>query len=174
FFYQAEDGRRAATVTGVQTCALPIYFSTSSRLISCPFTAAHTSGVGRDSCPHPLARRSAQTGRIVPRSLGAFFLAESGRGECKAGSGGFFHAARADARGTHAHVPTHAIHDRAHAPQIRLPPAPARIIRVTDHVPIVRCLAAQFTLRCHGSPTHPVQNFPARRAPSLSDLRSPV
>src|SRR5207245_8169944 len=27
FFFQAEDGIRAATVTGVQTCALPISFS---------------------------------------------------------------------------------------------------------------------------------------------------
>src|SRR5207245_3914233 len=27
FFLQAEDGIRDATVTGVQTCALPIYFS---------------------------------------------------------------------------------------------------------------------------------------------------
>src|SRR6266542_337016 len=27
FFFQAEDGIRAATVTGVQTCALPIYRS---------------------------------------------------------------------------------------------------------------------------------------------------
>src|SRR5438309_11131558 len=27
-FFQAEDGIRYGTVTGVQTCALPIYFST--------------------------------------------------------------------------------------------------------------------------------------------------
>src|SRR5207245_4042584 len=27
FFFQAEDGIRDATVTGVQTCALPIYFA---------------------------------------------------------------------------------------------------------------------------------------------------
>src|SRR5207245_5051508 len=27
FFFQAEDGIRGATVTGVQTCALPIYLS---------------------------------------------------------------------------------------------------------------------------------------------------
>src|SRR5207245_8398885 len=29
FFFQAEDGIRDATVTGVQTCALPIFLSTS-------------------------------------------------------------------------------------------------------------------------------------------------
>src|SRR5207245_3910137 len=31
FFFQAEDGIRDATVTGVQTCALPIYTWTTSR-----------------------------------------------------------------------------------------------------------------------------------------------
>src|SRR5205085_8902495 len=31
-FFQAEDGIRDLTVTGVQTCALPIYFMNSSRI----------------------------------------------------------------------------------------------------------------------------------------------
>src|SRR6266699_4228513 len=31
FFFQAEDGIRDADVTGVQTCALPIYLSASAR-----------------------------------------------------------------------------------------------------------------------------------------------
>src|SRR2546427_8461702 len=31
FFFQAEDGIRDLTVTGVQTCALPIYFTRGSR-----------------------------------------------------------------------------------------------------------------------------------------------
>src|SRR2546430_5241138 len=36
FFFQAEDGIRDLTVTGVQTCALPICFATSFReLPSC-------------------------------------------------------------------------------------------------------------------------------------------
>src|SRR6267143_2866957 len=33
FFFQAEDGIRDGTVTGVQTCALPISFTDSSRAI---------------------------------------------------------------------------------------------------------------------------------------------
>src|SRR6266542_5646187 len=34
FFFQAEDGIRDATVTGVQTCALPILtFASSARLV---------------------------------------------------------------------------------------------------------------------------------------------
>src|SRR5207245_7533153 len=32
FFFQAEDGIRDATVTGVQTCALPIYLLSGGRL----------------------------------------------------------------------------------------------------------------------------------------------
>src|SRR6266542_4763159 len=39
FFFQAEDGIRDATVTGVQTCALPI-------------SLAHLSTIGRDGAPH--------------------------------------------------------------------------------------------------------------------------
>src|SRR2546422_6406731 len=31
FFFQAEDGIRDVAVTGVQTCALPIYAATSSK-----------------------------------------------------------------------------------------------------------------------------------------------
>src|SRR2546430_4324543 len=34
FFFQAEDGIRDLTVTGVQTCALPIYFITSTSVLS--------------------------------------------------------------------------------------------------------------------------------------------
>src|SRR2546429_7283661 len=37
FFFQAEDGIRDVAVTGVQTCALPIFVSVESRsLNSCP------------------------------------------------------------------------------------------------------------------------------------------
>src|SRR5689334_24213612 len=32
FFFQAEDGIRDGTVTGVQTCALPIWYSSESHL----------------------------------------------------------------------------------------------------------------------------------------------
>src|SRR5256886_12959552 len=36
FFFQAEDGIRYLTVTGVQTCALPIYNSSLPSFSSCP------------------------------------------------------------------------------------------------------------------------------------------
>src|SRR5437660_5121434 len=35
FFFQAEDGIRDGHVTGVQTCALPIYFATSASVLPC-------------------------------------------------------------------------------------------------------------------------------------------
>src|SRR2546429_4646471 len=34
FFFQAEDGIRDVAVTGVQTCALPIFFSTAHRALA--------------------------------------------------------------------------------------------------------------------------------------------
>src|SRR2546430_4228795 len=34
FFFQAEDGIRDLTVTGVQTCALPIYFQVNRPIVS--------------------------------------------------------------------------------------------------------------------------------------------
>ena len=42
FFFQAEDGIRDHCVTGVQTCALPIYFSLRQRphFFYCPFLIA--------------------------------------------------------------------------------------------------------------------------------------
>src|SRR2546427_2415644 len=39
FFFQAEDGIRDLTVTGVQTCALPISFLPPGRIAPAPATA---------------------------------------------------------------------------------------------------------------------------------------
>ena len=38
FFFQAEDGIRDYKVTGVQTCALPIYRAVSKWIFLCLFT----------------------------------------------------------------------------------------------------------------------------------------
>src|SRR2546430_12300623 len=50
FFFQAEDGIRDLTVTGVQTCALPIFhwrlFSRSFRQFSIDFGANQDGGAG--------------------------------------------------------------------------------------------------------------------------------
>jgi hypothetical protein len=41
----------------------------------------------------------------------------------------------------------HTFNQRVNPPKIRIPAAPTRIIRVTDHISKVRRLAAHFTLR---------------------------
>src|SRR2546427_2782548 len=41
FFFQAEDGIRDLTVTGVQTCALPIYAQGADELVFLDITASH-------------------------------------------------------------------------------------------------------------------------------------
>src|SRR2546421_3622180 len=44
FFFQAEDGIRDLIVTGVQTCALPISSTPSTRIrIPCPFPSSYVS-----------------------------------------------------------------------------------------------------------------------------------
>ena len=51
FFFQAEDGIRAAHVTGVQTCALPILHIPSVRIESSRRRPEHGLGkIGRASC----------------------------------------------------------------------------------------------------------------------------
>ena len=68
----------------------------------------------------------------------------------KAGSsGGLFYAPSANARGTYPDVLLDSRYDRAHALQIRIPAAPASVVRVADYVAIVRPFAAEFTLQCH-------------------------
>src|SRR6476620_12463271 len=48
FFFQAEDGRRAIGVTGVQTCALPIYARPAARgLLGSPRRRPRYAGRGR-------------------------------------------------------------------------------------------------------------------------------
>src|SRR3989337_648646 len=66
FFFQAEDGIRDATVTGVQTCALPIWLRRcASRGLSRPFRVASSEGL-RFNGGRPT--RSACFGRVHRRS----------------------------------------------------------------------------------------------------------
>src|SRR5215813_9241669 len=48
FFFQAEDGIRDADVTGVQTCALPIYLRAVVACERCPRLRAHCKQVARE------------------------------------------------------------------------------------------------------------------------------
>jgi hypothetical protein len=71
-------------------------------------------------------------------------------GEFKVGgSGRFLHAAPADALRAGTHMLLHAPNDRANAPQVWIPPAPPRVVRVANHISKVRRFAAEFTLQCH-------------------------
>jgi len=65
------------------------------------------------------------------------------------GSGRFLHASATDALRAGTHMLLHARNDRANAPQVRIPSAPPRVVRVADYVSIVRRFAAEFTLQCH-------------------------
>jgi hypothetical protein len=67
------------------------------------------------------------------------------------GSGSFFYFAGADARRANTDLLAHPCHHGAHALQVRIPPATPRVIRVADHVSIMRRFAAEFTLQCHFS-----------------------
>src|SRR5260370_32555538 len=67
FFFQAEDGIRDSSVTGVQTCALPISRPrTSPRLLRRPRTSRHrrpSSKPARRAFPTPRRARPAAKGR---------------------------------------------------------------------------------------------------------------
>src|SRR2546430_5957315 len=84
FFFQAEDGIRDLTVTGVQTCALPIFLMLTARTDG-------SSGVWglvgpRVEPPHGrvLARAgSRRGGRRLPRQAVRAVRAEIGRASCR-------------------------------------------------------------------------------------------
>src|SRR5436305_6496889 len=80
FFFQAEDGIREADVTGVQTCALPIW-----KYCKCPFASAgHLQYFRRNEGLHKgdALGRPAQCG-----SKGAGGFEAGSRRSCRVGSG---------------------------------------------------------------------------------------
>src|SRR5688572_32641452 len=72
FYFQAEDGIRDLTVTGVQTCALPIYLACSSPKLT---------SVGR-GWASPMKNRLSMPGFTARRKSGKWLLGA----ERKAGS----------------------------------------------------------------------------------------
>src|SRR5256886_8477060 len=68
FFFQAEDGIRDLTVTGVQTCALPISLSAGPRIfaVAAPDTNARIAAHRRGA--RTRARRQSAAGAIDPRA----------------------------------------------------------------------------------------------------------
>src|SRR5690606_39971824 len=79
FFFTAEDGIRDFHVTGVQTCALPIYRARHGRVRACPAPArvrparhgpAPAAWPAPAHAPAPVARRSAHAHRSEERRVG--------------------------------------------------------------------------------------------------------
>src|SRR5947209_9872323 len=73
FFFQAEDGIRDIGVTGVQTCALPIWGRPPSNAQSCPVwrDALRIAGREFETFPHPSARwRAGAERRSEERRVG--------------------------------------------------------------------------------------------------------
>src|SRR5260370_12744954 len=68
FFFQAEDGIRDSSVTGVQTCALPISGVSSGRNASAPKNAANTSPRKAITLGSPRPARSVPAGKSFQRS----------------------------------------------------------------------------------------------------------
>src|SRR5688500_20269192 len=76
FFFQAEDGIRDYKVTGVQTCALPIYVCTR-RAIDRSATSVEASAHCRSS------NASSRGARAASRSTSAPNASEIGRAACR-------------------------------------------------------------------------------------------
>src|SRR5437016_8035561 len=84
FFFQAEDGIRDWSVTGVQTCALPIYVPLMPRamIIGCVdqrVDPAHVLGLGLGEA---IVIRNIG-GRITPATLETMGMLKIGRASCR-------------------------------------------------------------------------------------------
>src|SRR5437016_9575298 len=76
FFFQAEDGIRDWSVTGVQTCALPISSSTPGARYRAPGVLEGSGGRDRVGDPpaRPLAHQAIDGGRVMKRALVAVVM----------------------------------------------------------------------------------------------------
>src|SRR3712207_7385170 len=68
FFFQAEDGIRDIGVTGVQTCALPIWYRASS-VAEAPSPRTSRRGTGSPDGHRPAAARGSTTHRPSSRRV---------------------------------------------------------------------------------------------------------
>src|SRR6266540_720058 len=96
FFFQAEDGIRDRDVTGVQTCALPIYLGQSIsadpyRLAALTDPDAETPRGTLHTIPEGAAAMVSATSGEYPVFVGWGMLADLGRRLCEAGVAGQVH-----------------------------------------------------------------------------------
>src|SRR5699024_11381661 len=84
FFFQAEDGIRDRNVTGVQTCALPIFLEIASALSGWPSKSVAISRMRLRSNRAPVVRPPSSEARPMPATTAA----EIGRASCRGREGG--------------------------------------------------------------------------------------
>src|SRR3989442_7593028 len=82
FFFQAEDGIRDADVTGVQTCALPIWVPTDTSPASIPTTSMDSMSLGLMPVRYPLGPGSIATPSRIYKGV-LPLLMEIGRASCR-------------------------------------------------------------------------------------------
>src|SRR5437867_6997527 len=82
FFFQAEDGIRDRTVTGVQTCALPILRSSGSPGCSRSWACASCGSPAASPCCGRISRTSLAISRRFPASKTSP-LRQIGRASCR-------------------------------------------------------------------------------------------
>src|SRR2546429_4761505 len=77
FFFQAEDGIRDVAVTGVQTCALPIFHDVVAFALAVATKPSHPSAILEMGGPEPLSQLDAVG--IFERTLGKKVRSEERR-----------------------------------------------------------------------------------------------
>jgi len=110
--------------------------------------ATHTSRIAARGSSAPANLHVSET-RAERNFVGNFDRNFRERGRKMKSSGGFLYFTGANACGAHPHVFRRRAHRRAYALQIRIPAAPPRIVRVANHVAVLRPFAAKFTLHRH-------------------------
>src|SRR5437867_9096595 len=85
FFFQAEDGIRDRTVTGVQTCALPIFFPDQEIVVHSVVgkNAGALEGADQAEIGDLMRLQSVQRGALIGDAPGAGLQEKIGRASCR-------------------------------------------------------------------------------------------
>src|SRR5207245_4088004 len=172
FFFQAEDGIRDATVTGVQTCALPISPAAGGRCRGAARRPRRATGGARSGAVLPGSRgcessarpRGVHRGESPPRSVAGRLgpRAESvapaggasqgrGRTDCGAWTG----RGEAEGVGTGPRRASGGPRGLRHACEPRVPQARGRDVRGRAAPSGTRDRGIEESLRAHGRPVQP-------------------
>src|SRR5256886_6705511 len=83
FFFQAEDGIRDLTVTGVQTCALPIFYTRLNAALDAAGFDRFVEDLCRRFYAPVMGRPSLEPGRYFRLLLVGYFEGQIGRASCR-------------------------------------------------------------------------------------------